>query len=98
MHNTTWELAQNWKYITDEEKYGLYDILEEATGLKQPFEIHLDYLDFNGDVCVELLGSTYCKVYLNAYNQIVDEDTWTRSQEDFYESPQESDTEDEEEE
>lgn len=92
-----WEIAQNWKYISDEERYPLYDALEEVTGLKQPFTIYLDYLDFNEDVCIEVEGSRCCKVYLNAHNQIVDELTWMKSQEDYYESPVQSDNEEDEE-
>jgi len=92
-----WSIAQNWEYATPEDKYRFYDVLEKVVRIAQPFEVDFSYIDFDGDIKIQTTGGdSYRVCYLDVHNQFVDENTWLRNQEDYYESPGESDDEEEE--
>lgn len=56
---SVWAVAQNWDYLDMEEKYKLYDALEQADHrLQQPLELQIFYPDFHTDVYLRVLSAT----------------------------------------
>lgn len=73
--STVWSVAQNWDYVDVDEKYRLFDSLEQWTGIAQPFEIDLQFPDFDSDVRMVVTDCSQRRYvfYLTPHDQLVGE-------------------------
>ena len=82
-----WKVAQEWEYMTDDEKQILFDTVERDLELPQPFDLKLSYPEWNGVVLLTVLaGDGKRRVYyLTPQCQLVPEALWWISRAaDFY--------------